>query len=106
MSESDSKSSKKPVHRIRYGRVNAAIWENKTERGTMFNVSVQRSYQDDNRSWTNSHFFGVGDLPVAAKLLLDAHTWISARQSQERGSNDRGGAERAKGANRRQSANV
>ena len=40
------KDKKRPVHEVRIGRVRAAIWENETENGTFFNVTLSRLYKD------------------------------------------------------------
>ena len=34
--------SRKPVHELRLGRLKAAIWENPTESGVRYNVTVAR----------------------------------------------------------------
>ena len=34
----------RPVHEIRFGSVRAAIWRNTTKSGSMFTVSLSRSY--------------------------------------------------------------
>ncbi|MDX2201043.1 MAG: hypothetical protein SF069_18980 [Phycisphaerae bacterium] len=65
----------KPVHTIRFGSVKAAIWENKGEKGTHYNVSVARLYKQGN-DWKLSDSFGRDDLLVAAKVLDLAHSWI------------------------------
>ena len=68
-------SRNKPVHEIRLGRIRAAIWENSTENGTRHNVTVTRLYKDGDR-WKDSTSFGRDDLPVVAKVLDRAHSWI------------------------------
>jgi len=39
--------ARKPIHEIRLGRIKAAIWQNDTDRGTRYNVTVVRLYKDD-----------------------------------------------------------
>jgi hypothetical protein len=73
-----------PVHTIRHGRIRAAIWKNQTGKGaTMYDVNVTRSYREGN-GWRDSHSFGYDDILVVAKLLHDAHTFISALHEKER----------------------
>lgn len=64
----------RPVHEIRLGRVKAAIWENETQNGTRFNVTVQRLYKDGDE-WKSSDSFGRDDLPLLAKVLDRAHSY-------------------------------
>lgn len=65
----------KPAHEIRLGRVKATIWENETEQGTRHNVTVSRLYKDGDE-WKQSASFGREDLPLVAKVVDLAHTWI------------------------------
>lgn len=67
----------KPVHEIRMGRVKAAIWENEIQGGGIrHNVTVQRIYKDDQQIWQTTDSFGRDDLPLLAKVVDQAHTWI------------------------------
>ncbi|MCR9294826.1 MAG: hypothetical protein NXI32_19065 [bacterium] len=68
-------STKKPVHEIRFGRIKAAIWENDTQNGTRHNVTVSRIYKDADQ-WKDSTSFGRDDLPLVAKVVDQAHSWI------------------------------
>ena len=55
--------NKKPVHEIRLGRIKAAIWENDTQNGVRYNVSISRLYKDED-VWKDSVSFGRDDLPL------------------------------------------
>ena len=68
-------TTKKPVHEIRFGRIKAAIWENDTQNGTRHNVTVSRIYKDADQ-WKDSTSFGRDDLPLVAKVVDQAHSWI------------------------------
>lgn len=65
-----------PVHTVRFGAVKAAVWENQTQHGPMFNVTVSRSYKDEGGDWQESTSFGTDDLLTLAKALDQAHSWI------------------------------
>jgi hypothetical protein len=55
----------KPVHEVRLGSLKADIWQNKTENGTRFNVTVTRIYKDGEQ-WKSTDSFGRDDLlPLA-----------------------------------------
>ena len=73
--KSSNGSAARPVQEIRMGRIRAAIWENETESGTRFNVTVSRLYKDGD-AWKDSSSFGRDDLLVVAKVLDRCHTWI------------------------------
>jgi len=72
----------KPVHQIRLGRIRAAIWANDTEKGTMHNVTLSRTYRGD-EGLKNSSSLGRDDLLLAAKVLDLAHTWICDQPRDE-----------------------
>lgn len=79
-----SKSKSKPVHEIRLGRVKAAIWANKTDKGTFYNVRFSRLYRDDDGNWCDTQNFGRDDLPLLEKVASRVHTWCfeNGNQSQ------------------------
>lgn len=72
-----TKEKQKPVQEIRMGRIKAAIWENDTEKGVRYNVTISRLYKDE-ETWKNSSSFGRDDLLLASKVLDRAHSWIVA----------------------------
>lgn len=65
----------RPVHTVRIGNIKAAVWVNDTASGTMFNVTVSRSYKDG-EDWKESGSFGFDDVLTLMKCLDMAHTWI------------------------------
>lgn len=71
-----------PVHTVRHRNIKATIWRNQTENGPMYNVTVARSYKDG-EEWHDSHSFGYDDLMNLAKVLYDAHSYISNLRAQE-----------------------
>ena len=74
MSRSETKT--RPVHEVRLGRIKAAIWENETQNGARHNVTVTRIYRDADDQWRDSASFGRDDLPLVAKVVDRAHSWI------------------------------
>ena len=65
----------RPAREIRYGSIKVVIWKNNTQNGTMHNVTVCRLYKDGDE-WKESTGFNAEDLPIVAKALNDAHSWI------------------------------
>lgn len=69
-------NSNQPVHRLRTGKVGAAIFQNQTAEGkTFYNVQFDRSYRSDGE-WKHTRSFGRDDLLVLAKLSDHAHSWV------------------------------
>lgn len=65
----------KPVHSIRYGAIQVAVWRNESATGPFYNVTMTRRYRAED-AWRDSASFGESDLPTLAKALLDAHSAI------------------------------
>lgn len=72
----------RPIHTVRHRSIKATIWRNPTEKGPMYNVTVARSYRNG-EEWRDSHSFGYDDLMNLAKVLSDAHTFITAYRDKE-----------------------
>jgi hypothetical protein len=84
----DEAMPKRPVHEIRLGRIRAAIWENETQNGTRYNVTLSRLYRDGEQ-WKDSSSFGRDDLPLVAKVADQVHTWIFGQnQARSEDSNE------------------
>lgn len=65
----------KPVYRLRYGNVVAAVWARNTAVGYFFDTTFKRIYKDGDQ-WGDSSTFEDRDLPNLAKAAADIHTWI------------------------------
>lgn len=81
-SRDKQQTKKRPVEEFRIGRVRAAIWENETENGTFYNVTLSRLYKDGNE-WKDSSSFGRDDLPLVAKVCDQVHTWIFEQAAEK-----------------------
>jgi len=66
----------KPVHTISYGVIRISVWRNP---GDFYNLIPTRSYMKD-EVWRDSNSFGEFDLPLLAKAVLDAHSWIQTHK--------------------------
>jgi hypothetical protein len=87
-----SKNKQKPVHEIRLGRIKAAIWENETQNGSLYNVTLSRLYKDGD-DWKDSTSFGRDDLPLVVKVADLCHTWIFTRKRDDNGNGNGNGHE-------------
>jgi hypothetical protein len=74
-------SSSQPVHKIRHGAVSASIWRLETDKGSLFNVTFQRSYKDGDE-WKNSTSFGRNNLLVVSLIAARAFEWIGNQPRQ------------------------
>lgn len=83
MSKQAASNGNQPVHTVRHRRIKATIWRNETAKGPMYNVTVTRSYQDE-QGWHDSNSFAYDDLMNVAKLMYDAHGIISELRAKER----------------------
>jgi hypothetical protein len=70
-------AANKPVNEIRIGRIKACIWANEAgaKKTPRFGVTVRRLYKGDD-GWKSTDSFDRDDLPVVAKVLDRAHSWI------------------------------
>lgn len=74
----------KPVHTVRLGSIQAAIWSNPGQHGPIYNVTLERSFRDGEGQWQTSQSFGRNDLLVVAKVADAAHSFICERQASAR----------------------
>ena len=72
--------SRAPDHKIRYGRVEVAVWKRLTEDQARYSFSVTRSYKDKSDRWQRSTNLDEEDALPAAKALEEAYTWAQARR--------------------------
>lgn len=67
---------RQPIHRIRIRSTTAAIWQNHSERGPWYSVTISRSYRDAAGNWQTSESFSGTDLLVLAEVARAAFLWI------------------------------
>ena len=70
-------SKKQPVSKVSIYPVNAAIWLNTAQDGTVFySVTLDRSYKGKDGKYTSTDSFNSGDLLTLAKVADMAHTEV------------------------------
>ena len=72
-----------PIHEVRFGRIKGVVWENETQNGTRFSVTIARLYKDDDK-WRESTSFDRDDLPLVAKVADKLHTFIFEHIAESR----------------------
>jgi hypothetical protein len=75
-------STTKPVHKIRAGALEVAIWLKEGEKGPFYNVTMSRSYKHG-EEWKQSDSYSGDDLLLLAKLIDQAHSWIIANPARQ-----------------------
>jgi hypothetical protein len=72
-----------PAHTIRKHSLKASIWRNETRNGCLYNVTLIRTYKDG-EEFKDTPSLGFDDLANAAKLLLDAESWVSEQLARDK----------------------
>lgn len=68
---------KQPVSRVSIYPVNAAIWRNVSQDGTVFySVTFDRSYKGKDGKYSSTDSFNFGELLTLAKVADLAHTEV------------------------------
>ena len=76
-------SKAKPIHEVRLGAIEAAIWKNDTESGVRYNTTFSRLYREDDEC-KSTDSFGRDDLLTLAKVADRVHSWIHELSQDER----------------------
>ncbi len=69
-----------PVMEYRINGVKAVVWKNETRNGSMFNTTLVRVYKDKDDQWQETTSLGRDDLLAAAKVLDQAHSFITIHE--------------------------
>jgi len=82
--QTQTANGNKPVHTVRHRSLKATIWRNQSDNGVVYyNVSIVRSYRDDNGDWQDTQSFGYDDLMNVSALMYEAHAFISGLRAKE-----------------------
>ena len=75
----------KPKKQFRMGLVVASVFDQPTDTGTIFNVSITKLYRNEgDAEWSRSTSFNRDDLPLVGEVSRQAWTWIHENQQSER----------------------
>ena len=78
-------SGQKPRKQFRLGLVVASVFDQPSENGTIFNVSITKLYRNEGDSeWSRSTSFNRDDLPLVSEVSRQAWVWIHENQQSER----------------------
>lgn len=73
---------KPPVFEARIKMVKAVVWENQSDEGAWYSVTVSRSYKDG-ENWKQASSFGRDDLLTLAECLRLSYLWIANAQGAQ-----------------------
>jgi len=75
----------KPKKQFRMGLVVASVFDQPTDNGTLFNVSISKLYKNEGDSeWSRSTSYNRDDLPAVSEVSRQAWIWIHENQQSER----------------------
>jgi len=69
-------TTKKPIDKVKFGAVTAAIWENEGDKGPWYNVTLSRTYRDKDESLRDSSSLSGNDILAGAEALRQAYLRI------------------------------
>lgn len=75
---------KKPADKKRFGDVEAALWGNETEKGTIYNATFSRVYKSAEGKLKNTSSYGSRDIFNLVRAAIWAYAQIGERRSFER----------------------
>ena len=78
----------RPIHSIRRGAVEAAIWENTSEKGRYYRVTFRRYYPTRDGKPATAENFGPRELSALAVLAIQVEAWICDTQDSSGGAAD------------------
>lgn len=78
-----AKETKQPIDKVRFGAIQAAIWENDGEKGTWHNVTLTRTYRDSSDELKDTSNLSGTDLLVGAVALVQAFVRIQELRKAE-----------------------
>ncbi|MEM6381318.1 MAG: hypothetical protein AAF739_01480 [Pseudomonadota bacterium] len=79
-----TRDTNKPYEKHRDGGLEIAVWKRSTDKGTVYNTEMKRSYKDDQGEWQSTHAIPERDLLKAARLQEQAYTSIQMSREYDR----------------------
>mgnify|MGYP000368529353 FL=1 len=74
----------KPVAEFRMGLIKAVVWQNESVKGSWYNVTIVRLYQQEGH-WNETHSFSRTDLPLVQRVTEQAHIFIYQQKPEAQG---------------------
>jgi hypothetical protein len=77
-------NTNRPIANVNLFPLSAAIWANKTEKGVLYNVTLERSYKDDAGKWQSTSNLNANDMLLVAKLANLVDTKVRELRASDR----------------------
>lgn len=81
-------TKKPPVHKVRFGSIEAAVWEQEGKNGKFLTISMHRNYKDKDDKWKQTNTLRVGDVKDVQCALEDcfefARTQHKSKDTEEK----------------------
>lgn len=88
-----SESKAQPAHRVKIGYVEATVWRNEGDTGVWFNITVRRSWKNDQDEWQESNSYGTREACQLVQAVQMANAWaVQAEMDEYESSRDKGGS--------------
>lgn len=78
-----SEPKAQPAHRVKIGYVEATVWRNEGDTGVWFNITVRRSWKNDNDEWQESNSYGTRESCQLVQAVQMACTWAVQAEMDE-----------------------
>lgn len=78
--QGNPENGNRPEHKVRYGRVEVAIWKRESGENTWHTFTISRSYRDKDQQWQRSSSLDEEDLLPAAQAVEEAYSWVQAQR--------------------------
>jgi hypothetical protein len=82
-----SKSSTKPVKVFRLRGISASVFENESENGSFYKISVVRTFKDG-KEFKSTSTFSRDDIPVMLHVSKMAWHFVLSTEQEQRNSED------------------
>jgi hypothetical protein len=76
--------TKKPTAKLQMFPLSSAIWANRTQKGTYYSITFEKSYRDDSGKWQTTGSFAPQDLLLLSKLADLCDTKIRELRAADR----------------------
>lgn len=79
MSETTQKT--RPVYKVSAGTIEAAVWQQKGEKGDFLTVNAVRNYKDKDGNWQKSTSLRINDIPSMQLVLTKAFEYAKLKET-------------------------
>lgn len=71
-----------PIMKFRFYNVTATVWENEGENGPFYTVTTERTYRQEDGTYSNAHSYSGDQLVALIHVADQAHRYIEQRTAR------------------------